>query len=397
MHDGIGNIKANVKKTALPASANPWCNGNNDKRNPVMIKSLLRILFLGLLLLGVSTSTFAAGVTLAKNHPDVYYVKDGDTLWGIASKFLQDPWQWPAIWQENQQIPNPHLIYPGDKLRLTYVNGQPRITLERGAQGQQAEAMKNSNYPIVKLSPEMKSQPLAAAIPSVSLDSVQTYLMNGQVVDSDEIQGAPYLLASQAGTEIWGEGDVVYVRDPKHQWKNDSSSNYGVYRVGERYVDPETKEVLGYEALLIGHLQLLKVEGDVATMKVTDSRQGLRAGDRIFGTVRHEQLATFFPKAPDENIKGRIIRLFGAVRSVARNDVVVINKGAREGLKEGNLLELEKPGDVVEDEQMNQYVKLPNQRVGTLLLFHVFDRVSYGLIMKSLQPISMDDLAVTPE
>lgn len=355
-----------------------------------MIKSLLRALLLGLLL---GTSMVAsADVVLKSDHPSTYYVKEGDTLWTIASKFLQEPWQWPQIWQNNQQIPNPHLIYPGDVLRLNYVDGQPQVTVERGEQGQQAA----SGYPTVKLSPKATVQPIGAAIPAVSLDAIQSFLLDAQVTTPEQIEQAPYLLGGEDSREIWGAGDTVYVRDPVNKW-NKVSATYGVYQVGERFVDPDTKEILGYEALQVGHVKLLSKEGDIATMQVMDSRQGLQAGDRILPTVRHEQMATYFPDLPEKPIDGRIIRMFGAVTSTARNNVVVINRGAREGLKEGNLLEIDKTGEVVKDKQMKQYVQLPSQKAGTLLLFRVYDKVSYGLIMQSLLPISMDDRVRTPK
>lgn len=355
-----------------------------------MIKSLLRALFLGLLL--SASMVASASVTLKGDHPSTYYVKEGDTLWTIASKFLQQPWQWPQIWQHNQQIPNPHLIYPGDVLRLNYVAGEPQITVERGEVGKQAA----SGYPTVKLSPKAQVQPISAAIPSVSLDAIQSFLLDGQVTNPEQIKQSPYLLGGEDSREIWGVGDTVYVRDPINKWKK-VNATYGVFQVGERYVDPETKEILGYEALLIGHVKLLSKKGDIATMQIIDSRQGLQAGDRILPSVRHEQIATYFPELPDKAIEGRIIRMFGAVDSTARNNVVVINKGAREGLKEGNLLQIDKTGEVVKDKQMKQYVQLPSQKAGTMLLFRVFDKVSYGLIMQSLLPISITDTVTTPK
>lgn len=357
-----------------------------------MIKMILRTLLISILL---GVYTFAvAGVQLKSDHPNTYYVKDGDTLWDIASKFLQEPWEWPAIWQENQQIDNPHLIYPGDVLHLNMVNGQPQLTVERGKQGQAA----NNGHPTVKLSPQIESQPINTAIPAVSLSSIQSFLRSAQVKTRSELKSFPYLLAGEDGRNIFSTDEIVYARDSVNQWDNHHvGDRVGVYRVGERYIDPETKEILGYEALQVGHLQVIDIEGDVATLKIVDSRQGLRAGDRILPSVPHKQLARYFPVPPETPIDGRIIRLFNAVNHVGRNDVVVINKGAREGLEEGNLLQINEPGEVVKDEEAEQLVKLPSRNVGSLLLYRVFDKVSYGLIMTSIKPITKEDHVVTPE
>ncbi len=355
-----------------------------------MIKSLLRVLMLSLLM-GTPFAAMAS-VNLKTSHPDTYYVKQGDTLWDIAGKFLQEPWQWPEIWQINQDIPNPHLIYPGDVLHLTYVNGEPRITVERGEQGKAA----NNGYPTVKLSPSAEAQPLNSAIPTVPLAAIQSFLKKGQVVTEKQLKTAPYLLGGQDGRTTYAEGDIVYVRDPINHWKN-SARSFGIYRTGVRYIDPETREVLGYEALLVGHLKMIRKKDGVATMKVINSKRGLHKGDIILPTVRHKRLARYFPETPDQDVHAQIIRLFGAVYSVGRNSVVVINKGKREGLEEGDLLAIRRDGEVVKDPKLEQFVELPDRRIGSLLLFHVYDKVSYGLIMKSVIPVRMNDKVITPK
>lgn len=356
-----------------------------------MFKTLLRALLLGLFI-GSANLAAAASVALSKDHPSVYYVKEGDTLWDIAASFLQNPWEWPAIWQKNEQVTNPHLIYPGDELRLVYVDGEPRIDVKRGDQGQQAD----KGYETVKLSPQAKEQPLSGAIPTVSLSSIQSFLLQGLVVSDEQIKDAPYLLGGVDGRENWGRGDTIYVRDPVNQWKEVDHS-YAIYRVGERYVDPETKEILGNEAIEVGRLKLVKREGDIATMLVETSRQNLQQGDRIFSSERHQRQATYFPKAPTEKVDGQIIRLFGAIQSVARNDVVAVNRGTREGLQEGDILRVLQPGEVIHDTNMKQFVQLPSNEAGTLLMFRVFDKVSYGLVVESQLPVNVADKVVNPE
>ena len=91
------------------------------------------------------------GLALNPNAPDSYVVKRGDTLWGIAKVFLRDPWYWPEIWQVNPQVHNPHLIYPGDTLRLVYVEGKPSIVVQRGDSARvvpriRSEALEGDEY-----------------------------------------------------------------------------------------------------------------------------------------------------------------------------------------------------------------------------------------------------------
>lgn len=353
-----------------------------------MIKLLLRGIIAGFLLVA-SQWACATNITLKPNHPSIYYVKEGDTLWDIAGKFLQHEWQWPQIWQNNQQVTNPHLIYPGDSLHLSWIDGKPHISIERGDKF-------HDGYPVVKLSPKAIAHPITDAIPAVSLDSIQPFLLSAQVVTRSTLDKAPYLLGGADSRNIWAAGDSVYVRSPDKAW-NSAHTSYGVYQVGKPYIDPQSGEVLGYEALLVGQLKLEKIDADIATMKVISSNRGLKVNDRILPSVEHKQLARYFPQPPNGKIDGRIIRLFDALNEVARHDVVVINKGLRDGLVEGNLLQIREPGELVEDKNRQQYVRLPSKKVGNMLLFRVFDKVSFGLIMESLLPISKSAKVVTPE
>jgi len=97
-------------------------------------------------------------VPLASGAPNEYVVQVGDTLWDIAATFLRDPWYWPEIWHINDQIENPHLIYPGDVLGLVYIDGEPRITNVRA-----------STY---RLSPQARITPLSESITSIPYEDV---------------------------------------------------------------------------------------------------------------------------------------------------------------------------------------------------------------------------------
>src|SRR5580700_3706267 len=108
------------------------------------------------------------------NAPKHYTVKRGDTLWGIASMYLKDPWLWPEVWIINPQVANPHLIYPGDKLALAYgANGMPQVRLlESGA---------------VRLDPRLRSEALESAIPTIPYSAIAAFLTRPAVMTSDQI------------------------------------------------------------------------------------------------------------------------------------------------------------------------------------------------------------------
>lgn len=352
-----------------------------------MMKSVQRALTFGLVL--AVSGMASAAVVLKDGHPSKYFVKNGDTLWDISGRFLQEPWQWPEIWQINEEISNPHLIYPGDEIRLSYVNGEPRLSVKRGVE---ETVMPNGT---VKLTPRVREIANDEAIPAIPASAIQSYLKEGLVVDRKEIVEAPYLVGGRDRRVIFGEGDTVYARDTATQWE-DLDQGYGFYRTGEQYVDPDTNEVLGYEARQIGLGRVASHDGDMITLRVTDSSEDLRIDDRLFSTEDRRVRAVLYPSAPDTKIEAKVIRFFDRLNSVARNDVVVINKGLRDGLKEGNVLDIYGQGEVVRDRQQGDMVQLPREKTGSMVIFRIFDKVSYGLIMESMRPIYMNDIAESP-
>lgn len=353
-----------------------------------MMKSLQRILAVGILLSVASIAQ--AAVDLRDDHPNVYYVKKGDTLWDISGRFLENPWQWPELWHDNPDIDNPHLIYPGDEIRLSWVDGEPRLTVNRDN-----VAKTRLSDGTVKLTPRIRELDRDSAIPVIPMSAIQSYLKEGLVVERGEIRDAPYVVGGQDRRVVFGMGDTVYARDPVAHWEN-IERRYGVYRVGEEYVDPETDEVLGYEARQVALGAVLDHEEDIATLELVRSGEDVRVDDRLFSQPDRTVRGVLYPHAPDEKVTGHIIRFFDRINSVARNEVVVINRGEREGMEPGHVLEIYQEGELVRDRQRDELVRLPRTKSGTLVLFRVFDKVSYGLVMTSTRPIYMQDVVESP-
>lgn len=347
-----------------------------------MMKSFLRLV--GGCLLVIATGVSA--VELRPGHPDVYPVKDGDTLWDISSAFLKDPWLWPELWHVNPQIKNPHLIYPGDLIKLVYIDGKPSLTIERGP-------MVFKKGDTVKLTPQIRSEPLKSVIPAIPLELIQSFLVNNRVMTEEEIDSSPYILAGDESHIVMGLGDYLYARG---DWEN-AHQAYGIYRKGPAYVDPETQEVLGFAALDKGMARMETVEGDIARMKVTDSKEDIRPKDRLIPTEERKVDSIFYPKSPDGEVNGEILHVFSGVRNVSQNDVVVINRGAREGMMIGDVLAVKTKGEVVKDRITGELVKLPDQRRGIMMIFRTFEKVSYGLILRSEAPLSVGDVVTNPE
>ncbi|MDT7763707.1 MAG: hypothetical protein QOC63_3127 [Mycobacterium sp.] len=333
-------------------------------------------------------------VALAPNAPDSYVVKRGDTLWGIAKVFLRDPWFWPEIWQVNQQIQNPHLIYPGDTLRLVYIDGQPRLTLQRGIMERGDSA---------RVLPRIRSQPLEAAVTTIPYQTVAAFMSKPSVLANEQIKTAPYVFATRDSHVVISEGDTVYARgfsDPAEM-----GSHYNVIRVGDALRDPDDNRIVGYDGIFTGSGHVTRI-GDPATLIMTESSRETEPGDKLFAGGVDVPL-DFIPSPPKTRVNGRIMAVSDGVTVIGQYQVVVINRGARDGLAPGNVLAVLEVGGSVRDTVNHGYlggmsrlgaknVQLPNERTGTFMVFKTFDQISYGLIMEAKGIIRVADLVENP-
>ncbi|MFZ5653820.1 MAG: LysM peptidoglycan-binding domain-containing protein [Pseudomonadota bacterium] len=310
--------------------------------------------------------------------PDRYVVKKGDTLWDIAAFFLRKPWLWPEIWHVNPQIANPHLIYPGDEISLIYVDGRPRLTLNRGRE--------------VKLGPQVRVEPHGEAVPALPLDIIDTFLSRTRVVAPGELEAAPHVVAGQEKSIIVGAGDDFYVRGEVPAGQN----FWGVYRNGGNYVDPETGEILGVRAQDIGSGKLKAVNGEVLTLAATRSVEEIRIGDRILPVEDRKVETVFYPSAPPIGTEGVIMAVEGGIANVGHLDVVAINRGAEDGIEIGDTLAIHKAGEVVRDRIAEDMVTLPPERAGLLMVFRTFEQMSFGLVMHASRPLQVGDLVREP-
>ncbi len=322
-----------------------------------------------------SMAAWADTIKLNPSHPDQYTVVKGDTLWGISGKFLEHPWQWPEIWSVNSQIDNPHLIYPGDIIRLTWVDGQPVLSVYRGSDG--------------KLHPRARKSSLSEAINLIPIDAIAPFLASPKVVTENELDSAPYVVEFAGEHIIAGSGDRIYVRaieQPK-------SLNYTVFRKGVEFRRPGTGEVLGLEAIYIADATIQRA-GDPATLYINNVSQEIRKGDRVMTHDEGEVSLNFFPETPEAKISGNILTVLDGVSQIGQFNIVVVDRGIEDGLKSGNLMEIFQKRDPVADPystQRNEYIELPLEHAGTLMIFRTFAKVSYAIVMEASAAIHIYD------
>ena len=362
----------------------------------------------------------AQEIALKKNHPDRHVVVKGDTLWGISSKFLKDPWLWPKVWKFNRsQIKNPHLIYPGDVVLLDLSSGKPELKLLRET---------------ITLQPGAVEEPLQkSAIPTIPLNVIAPFLSKPLVIEKDQLTGSPRIVAGQDNRVVLSQGTKVYL----NKIEEDDGLNWFVYRPGDNLVDPDTKEVLGVEAVYLGDAKVSRY-GEPATAVITKSKEEIFVKDRLV-QAGDEAITNFVPHAPEIDIRGRIIKIYGGLAEAGPESIVAISRGAQDGVEIGHVLAINRYGRVIKDPEPSKtnnssepklkelnfevsrdadgkpivnfekksekndglalepgMIKLPDERVGLLMIFRVFDRVSYGLIMQASDPINTKDAVQTP-
>ncbi len=332
---------------------------------------------------------------LAPNAPDSYTVKRGDTLWAISGLFLRSPWRWPELWGMNlDEIRNPHLIYPGQVLYLEKSNGRARLRMgQAGSEGN-----------TVKLSPHVRSEPLdGSAIPSIPFNLIEPFLNEAVIFETDELASAPRIVATQEGRVLLSRGDTAYVRG-----ELGSNTAFRVFREPKALKDPGTGEVLGYEAVYVGATEAVragetrtgmdgKPEIIPATFKVTSIRQEAGIGDRL-APVPPREFANYAPHAPSSPIAGQIVSLYGDALTAGQNQIVALNRGARDGIERGHVLALWRDGEHVIDktDPSHPTIKLPDERHGLLFVFRVFNRMSYALILSVKEPVKPGDRFTQP-
>jgi hypothetical protein len=331
--------------------------------------------------------------------PLKYTVKHGDTLWGISSLYLKDPWLWPELWYVNPQVANPHLIYPGDVLVLAYrANGQPEVHVEEGGPG--------------RLEPRLRSSPLDAAIPTIPYSAIAAFLSRPSILSTTDISRAPHVLAFRNEHQVAGDGDEAYIRGLDAP----PGTRFTVLHIGEKLHDPDTGRTLGYQGIYAATAVVART-GDPAKVMITDSGRETLRGDCLFAEGNGSPLM-FVPRAPTSEVRGRIISaveqdmvqdpdLYGA-HVIGQFDIVAINRGTRHGVDAGTVLAVDQGGLVASDWGAASYdswgksdtfakkVRLPDERAGTLIVFKSYEDMSFALVVGASDTMRVGDYVHNP-
>jgi hypothetical protein len=343
-----------------------------------------------------STRTIATGsqIPLSADAPDQYVVKPGDTLWDISKLYLRDAWYWPEIWYLNPQVANPHLIYPGDVLKLIYIDGQPRLTVAERAQGGDGSK---------RLSPQVRREPLSRAITSIPYDIIAGFAGRPVLLDADQVADAPYVVALRDGHMIGAAGNEIYARGIEDAAPD---TRYNVIHVDTKLRDPESNDVLGYTGIYVGSGPVA-ASGDPAKLVLTNSVREALQGDKLFPETT-EVNADFVPHAPASEVDAMVIAVKD-VTVMGQYQLVALNRGSDAGLEPGHILRVDQRGSVVRDKYKKgglaahsgvlgggSKVQLPDEQIGQVMVFNTTPKMSYALVMESTHEIRQGDAARNP-
>jgi hypothetical protein len=376
----------------------------------------------------------AQDVELREDHPREYVVQEGDTLWDIAGRFLTRPWQWPAIWDANPQIENPHLIYPGDVISLVFIDGEPRLMV---------------NDSVRRLSPDVRREPIEGPITTIPLDAVETFLEAPRIVSAEEYEELPYVIANNEQRALAGPGDHTYVRGldgasvgqevvlarVNYMFEDRSANPNSDVRINKKLIETDggvvradlrpasalwkatigqidryNYPVIGYELWETARGRVVKT-GDPAVVEILSGRRETMKGDFALPVHDHVYNANFHPRAMDSIPEdGRVIAITGSSYGAGHYQVVAINLGTADGIEAGHTFSAFRPGETIRDDRYpllsraafrepeNRYVDLPDEFAGRLMVFRPFEHVSYALVLEgSGNTIQVDDILAHPD
>ncbi|WP_223786949.1 LysM peptidoglycan-binding domain-containing protein [Marinicella meishanensis] len=384
-------------------------------------------------------SAQAQEVELNPAHPDTYVVQKGDTLWDISAVFLQSPWLWPEIWHANPQIENPHLIYPGDQLNLVYLNGQPAITVNRA-------------HPTVKLGPQVRELDKNKAVETIPLKDIEPFLRKLRILNKEDIDLAPYVVAAEEDRNVSATSDLVYVRNLKnarqgdrlaivrptviyrevptdYPWEtsktheiesidwhksSDHTTSAVLSRFWKKYIDRtywENVKILGYEVADTGVAEVVRVgTDDINTLRIIEVDTEVKKGDLILPLDDFNFDPYFMPKGAtvnDDNI--RVVALNNALFGSGRRQVIAISNGSAQGVSVGDVFSVYSPERTIRDDVMHPkedlktlfkpskaMVTLPMEYAGHIMVFKTFENISYAIITEGNRPIKMYDYVKLP-
>jgi hypothetical protein len=324
-----------------------------------------------------SLAVYAQSATVSVKHdaPRVYTVVEGDTLWRISEMYLDDPWRWPELWQRNSQVTDPHWIYPGDRLQLSWNGSTPSLSKKARR----------------TLSPKINKIP-KQAISTLAKPMLMRYLKQQHLMSDSQLQQQAQLLGSSRGLSLINSNDLLYL-DGYHDVQH-----WGVYRTSERYQVDESKEAMT-QVTLIASASTVNQQSAVTTVQVNELIREVRPSDILLPLgqpVAITKATMFQPKPAPELPQIQTLGAFEKQTYLSKGSGVVLGVGREQGIELGSTFVLDVPSNELRfsdgtaglgSPQGAQTNVLPTTRIGSLMVIQVYDEMSIAVVTQSLQPI----------
>jgi hypothetical protein len=387
-----------------------------NRRGCRMRNVIISLIFL---LFPVVPAVAATAADLKDTAPERYIVIKGDTLWDISGRYLKEPWRWPELWKMNQdQIRNPHRIYPGDVLVLEHTAAGPQLRVTK------------KDLDTVKLSPRVRVESTARPIPSISPAAIDAWLSKPLVLGETELDSAARIIATQESRVVLGTGNIAYVEGISKS----QGDRWHLVRRGDALIDPETGNTLGYLGIYVGEARVVR-HGDVSTIEIVKAVEEIYRDDRLLPASKEQPVFSYVPHAPQKPVRARIVSAYPNLFETGPRAVVALSKGSNDGLRVGTVLAiLRSPQDsryplrtsplygeqglggtgrheyrgadlrtrdapiYSRGEALNEdaLARLPVERYGLVMVFRTFDRAAFALVMEASRPVSLNDVATNP-
>lgn len=344
--------------------------------------------------------------TAGEKDPEViiHKIVPRDTLWDITGHYLKNPFKWPNIWKLNPYIKNPHLIYPGNTVKLT-PNGIEVLSSEDAkAEGLAKVGLEPQEGEVLVLEPDQEKDQAqettqAAAAPVAEPvapkgPSYRDYAMARSGFISDkEFQASGAVVGPKEDKLLITSEDEVFLSF-KDKSAVKEGGRYTVYKAGKKIVHPETGRSLGYETEILGSLVVTRINGFVEAL-VDTAYMEIPAGAKVkpySEPVREVEII----KA-DSEISGVIVMALEGRENIAAGDIAYVDKGSKDGLKKGNIMRIFRMLPEMDDPMGGKDVIPPPVELGTLVVLEAGEKTSTAIVVKGLKAINWGDKVSTAE
>jgi LysM repeat protein len=296
-------------------------------------------------------------------------VVKGDTLWDISMKYLKTPWKWPLVWANNQDITNPHLIYPSDVVVFTNEGGKTIIKIipSPGRGGTESKMTIDE----------------AAAFKGKSIfvsPQFSTYIYSPNI-----LSGSGTIAKKIEGGDLISQGDHIILKTT-----SDLKPNQAITIVSKIQDVNNGDQPVGYLYKAVATAVVEEVQSDIVKARVSYSLQEAKVGSVILDDLASVKPLMLTVSEPTLNAPAKVMDFYGGVSGSSTNDLVFIDAGRNQGVVIGSVLNIAKTTTFGGDEKKEQ-VAVFHEFISLALVLQTLDNTSMGLLVESKTQIEKGD------